>query len=123
VLPLLESDPQRDLPVVVAFPPTFLELEHYASPALAARLYYLTDIQAAARWSGNIYFDSVGPSLRDWFPFRANFEDYRSFVTRHERFLVVENGWVPQQLSYDGAVIQPKGTLAGIPYYEVFAKR
>jgi len=108
-----------DEPIVVGRPLAFLELEHYASPALAGRLYYLTDPEAAARWVGNVVFDVKGPVLREFVPFRSHFEEYRPFVARHKRFVVAEPGWVVPQLTADGATVRLTGTVDGARYYEV----
>ena len=72
----LEGLPGNGLPVVVGKPLAFLELEHYASPTLAGRLYYLTDSKADARLPGNVLFDAKGPLLREFFPFRSHFAQY-----------------------------------------------
>lgn len=79
-----------DAPIVICPPMTFVELEHYSSPGLAARLYYLTDPAAAAVIDGNVLFDVKTPVLARLFPFRAHFEDYHSFIAAHKRFYVVQ---------------------------------
>ncbi len=118
----LEGMREDNLPIVVGWPLTFMELEHYASPALAGRLYYLTDAKAAARWWGCIYFDVKGPVLREFFPFRSHFAEYISFVAQHKRFVVVEPGWVVPQLTADGATVRLRGAASGARYYEVTLK-
>jgi hypothetical protein len=117
----LEGMREHNLPIVVGWPPTFLELEHYASPALAGRLYYLTDAKAAARWWGNSFldFDVRGPVLAKSFPLRAHFAEYAPFVAQHKRFVVAEPGWVVPQLTADGAIVRLRGTVEGSRYYEV----
>jgi hypothetical protein len=109
-------------PIVVGRPLSFLELEHYASPALAGRLYYLTDPKAAARWVGSVVFDVKGPVLQEYFPFRSHFAGYGPFVAQHKRFLVAEPGWVVPQLTADGAAVELRGTVDGARYYEVTVK-
>ena len=88
IQPFLERMPS-DAPIAICWDLTFVELEHYASPRLAARLYYLTDPAAAAAIDGDVAFDIKGPLLARFFPFRAHFEDYHSFIAAHKRFYVV----------------------------------
>jgi hypothetical protein len=119
---VLEEMREDNVPIVVGPPLAFLELEHYASPALAGRLYYLTDPKAAARWVGNVVFDEKGPVLQEFFPFRSHFAEYGSFVARHKRFVVAEPGWVVPQLTADGATVRLRGAVGGARYYEVALK-
>ncbi|MGA3078457.1 MAG: glycosyltransferase family 39 protein [Bryobacteraceae bacterium] len=119
---VLEGMREDPVPIVVGRPLAFLELEHYASPALAGRLYYLTDPKAAARWVGNVVFDVKGPVLQELFPFRSHFAEYGPFVAQHKRFVVAEPGWVVPQLTADGATVRLKGTVDGSRYYEVTLK-
>ena len=119
---VLEGMRDDNLPVVVGWPLAFLELEHYASPALAGRLYYLADSKLAARWVGITFFDEKGPVLQEFFPFRSHFAKYGSFVARHKRFVVAEPGWVVPQLTADGATVRLEGTVEGSRYYEVTLK-
>jgi hypothetical protein len=88
IQPFLEQIPS-DAPIVVCNDLTFVELEHYSSPRVAARLYYLTDRAAAAAIDGDIGFEVDGWLLGQFFPFHANFADYHSFVATHKRFYVV----------------------------------
>lgn len=84
---VLERDPGDNLPIVVGRSLDFLELEHYASPALAGRLYYLTDAKPAANSLGNVLFDAKGPVLTEFFPFRSHFAKSKPFLAEHTRFL------------------------------------
>ncbi len=90
----LEGIQGDELPIVVGRQLTFLELEHYGSPGLASRLYYLTDPTASVKWAGNVLFDAKGPVLQEFFPFRSHFAEYHSFTAAHRRFIVTEPGWV-----------------------------
>ncbi len=85
---LVEQIP-GDAPVVIGPPMTFVELEHYSKPGMAARLYYLTDAAAGAAIDGDSGFEVKGPLLGRYFPFRANFADYRTFIAGHKRFYIV----------------------------------
>jgi len=109
---------EDDLPIVIGRQLTFVELEHYGSPALAERLYYLTDPRAAARWTGNILFDVKGPILPKYFPFRSHFAEYRTFVAQHKRFVVTAPGWAVRQLTEEGVMLHLLGTVDGSRYYE-----
>jgi hypothetical protein len=116
---VLEGELGDNQPVVIGRSLTFLELEHYASPALAGRLYYLTDPGASSRTLGNVLFDAKGPVLREFFPFRSHFWEYAPFVAQHKRFMVTEPGWVVPRLTADGASVRLRGTADGSRYYEV----
>lgn len=78
-----------DEPIAIGPLMTFVELEHYSSPALASRLYYLTAPEANAAIDGDTAFEFKGPLLAQYFPFRAHFADYRAFLATHKRFYVV----------------------------------
>jgi hypothetical protein len=118
----LEGGLGDHLPIVIGRSLTFLELEHYASPALAGRLYYLTDSKAAAHSLGNVLFDAKGRVLPEFFPFRSHFAEFGSFVAQHQRFVATEPGWVVPLLTAEGAVVQLRGTVEGSRYYEVTLK-
>jgi len=108
-----------DAPIVICPPMTFVELEHYSSPGLAARLYYLTDPAAAAAIDGNVLFDVKTPLLARYFPFRAHFEDYHSFISVHKRFYVVQPVRnVAREHALGRLVLQPRETADHFQYYE-----
>lgn len=101
-------DRRPDLPLVLSSGLLFYELNHYASPQLAARMWYLTDEQSALRITGTDVFDKGLPALDRLFPFRAKLEDYHVFVRAHQRFLVYGyamyvNDWLISKLVDDGA--------------------
>jgi hypothetical protein len=112
-----------DAPIVICPAMTFVELEHYSSPGLAARLYYLTDPAAAAAIDGNILFDVKTPVLARFFPFRAHFEDYHSFISAHKRFYVVQP---VRNIARENALgrlgLQPRETVDHFQYYEASAR-
>ena len=119
---LIETMAPHGLPIVVPLSLTFLELEYYSSPTVASDLYYLTDREAAARFAHNVHFDEKGPVLAKWFPFRAHFEDYRSFIARHKRFLVAgQDWWLLSKLLEDNAVVTLRA-VAGVRYFDVTVK-
>lgn len=108
-----------DAPIAISEPKMFLELEHYSSPGLAARLYYLTDPAAAAAIDGNVLFDVKTPQIARYFPFRAHYEDYHSFIAAHKRFYVVQPVRnIARAHSLGRLSLQPRETADSFQYYE-----
>ena len=103
--------PDDDRPVVEGTKTAFMEATRYAPPALQARMLYLTSPAASLRWSGTDTGQRILTAIDPFVPGRV--EDYRTFVKRHPRFLLVnprlEKDWILPQLLEDGARI---GTLA-----------
>jgi hypothetical protein len=116
---VLEGGREDNLPIAIGRSLTFLELEHYASPALAGRLYYLTDSKAVIGSLGNVLFDAKGSVLQEFFAFRSHFADYRSFAAQHHRFIATEPGWVLARLTAEGAAVRLRGSVDGTRYYDV----
>jgi hypothetical protein len=101
---------QPDLPLVAASGLTFLEMDHYEPPDLVERLYYLTDREAAIRYTHADVFETL-PGLQRWFPVGAKVQAYRTFVREHNRFLVLctpghPMDWLLSKLKDDGATIR-----------------
>ncbi len=98
---------------------TFVELEHYSSPGLASRLYYLTEPAVAAVIDGNLHFDVKTPLLARYFPFRAHFASYESFIAGHRRFYVVQpTRNVAWEYSAGHLSLRPFATADHFQYYE-----
>jgi hypothetical protein len=118
IQPFLEGIPS-DAPIVICWNLTFIELEHYSGSRLADRLYYLTDPAAAAAIDGDTFFEVKGSRDAQYFPFRAHFEDYHSFVAAHKRFYVVQPmrniAW---EHSKGRLSLQPRETADHFQYYE-----
>jgi hypothetical protein len=76
------------LPIAIGTGIWFLQLDHYASPALSKRLVYLRDSDAALHYTGANVFEIGYPILKKWYPVRSRVEDYRAFLDKHEPFLV-----------------------------------
>jgi hypothetical protein len=113
---------KTELPFVASNGLFFLEADHYAPESLVSRLVYLTDKDAALRYSGSDVFDSGFPRMQKWFPIRARVESYASFVRAHRRFLVFGEfdyplGWLTKKLVDDGAELRFLGQYHG-PYGE-----
>lgn len=94
-----------DLPVVVQSPHTFFQMTYYAPPAVAARLLYLADPEAARRYLDT---DTVELGLLEfgrWIPIHV--EAYRQYLAAHHRFLLYDDrgayGWLSKALVADGA--------------------
>jgi hypothetical protein len=100
-----------ELPFVVASALEFLEIDHYAKPDLAARLYYLTDENAALEYTQTDGFNNGFPRLQKWFPMRAKLAPYQTFIREHQHFLVYglyafPSDWVIKKLIDDGADVR-----------------
>jgi hypothetical protein len=108
-----------DAPIVICPEMTFVELEHYSSAQVAARLYYLTDPAGAATANESTAFDAKGPLLGRFFPFRSHFVDYRSFVAEYKRFYVVRPMRAVARAVMAGRLsLQPRETAGHFRYYE-----
>jgi len=83
----LGARPERELPIVVADPQTFVVLSHYARADIGSRLVYLADPKLALQYLGHNsvergMIDLVGP----WF--RMPVVAFDRFLAEHRRFLV-----------------------------------
>jgi hypothetical protein len=101
-------DRNVDLPLVISSGLIYYEMNHYASPDIASRMWYLTDEETALRVTGTDVFDKGFPALDRLFPLRAKLSDYRTFLSAHPRFLVYgyahyENDWLVSRLKQEGA--------------------
>jgi hypothetical protein len=118
---MLESYPDASLPIATAESLTFLELSHYAPPAVRSKLVYLADRGLAKHWLGFTSTESgmyslVGP----WFG--TNVVNYRDFIVEHPRFLLFGNldlSWVDKQLRSDGWTLDFRGTQPNKILFEV----
>lgn len=107
------SRTRPDLPLVAANGVTFLALDHYESPAVIARLYYLVGGPAAVQYSHATIFEGFD-KLKNDFPVRSKVEHYTDFVNTHHEFLVFGNywwseDWLLKKLAADGATITKIG--------------
>jgi hypothetical protein len=101
-------DQNAELPLVISSGLIYYEMNHYASPEIANRMWYLTDQEIARQETGTDVFDKGFPELDRMFPFRAKLGGYRAFLSAHQRFLVYgyahyENDWLVSRLKQDGA--------------------
>ncbi len=108
--PFLEHMPP-DVPIVVGYVNAFVELEHYSSPQLARRLYYLTEPADSAAVDGMAGIESELPRFARLVHFRAHIEDYRRFIESGRRFYVVlPIGYIARQAVAGRLVLQTRGT-------------
>jgi hypothetical protein len=100
--PLLDAVAGKHIPLVIADGQVFLQLDHYGDPALLARTYYLTDVEAAGRRTGSSEFERVYPRMKRAFHLRGNVEPAGQFLERKQPFLLYSTGyfveWLPQEL-------------------------
>ncbi len=76
-----------DLPLVVSNPFWFPQVAHYAPPELAARTYYLTDTEAALKFTHTDPYEfALPPLIRIHLP--GHVTPYSVFTATHRRFLV-----------------------------------
>ena len=111
--PLLEMAP-GNLPLVVANPIWFPAVVHYAPPELAMRTYYLTDSDAARKFTGTNFFEIALPvMLRFHLP--GHVVPYSAFQAEHRRFLVYtssnEFDWLMGRLRPDHATFKFLGRM------------
>jgi hypothetical protein len=88
--PLL-SLAEGKLPLVIGNPFWVPVVAHYAPPAMAARIYYLSDARASERFAGTDYFEAALPIMYR-LPVPGHIVNYRDFVAAHHRFLVYSSG-------------------------------
>jgi len=111
--PLLTRAFETGLPLVIGDAKLVITIDHYGTPELVSRTYYLTDSHAAIRYTGSDVFEHLNV-LRTWFQIRPHIEDYASFVAAHRSFLLYcdpkdELQWILPKLTGDGAQLNLKG--------------
>jgi len=115
------TEVKPDLPVAANSALTFLQMDHDEDAAFVRRLYYLTDPPASLKYAKTNIFDQL-PTLKEYFPIRANFESYSDFVAQHRHFLVFglmdqSEYWLLQKLRAEGADLQRLGDF-DTPYQD-----
>jgi hypothetical protein len=110
---LKQLDPQ--LPLVDASGLTFFEMNKREDQETLARVFYLTDHDAAIRYAHATIFEGTG-ILRNYFPIRGTVVSYREFVAKTPHFLVLgtpdyPEDWLIPKLLDDGAELDFKGEL------------
>jgi len=110
-------------PILLAHPHDYLELASVAPAALAPRLIYLADPQAALRRNGSDTVDLGLQEMRKLGPLHVH--DYGPFVRRRPRFLALVTfhhgdwNWVFPQLRADGMKIKLRAARGDLQLYQV----
>ena len=96
-------------PIIISNPLLFLQCQHYAPPGLKTRLCYLMDLDAV-RQTGKGTANGALEKLREKVPIRV--EDYRSFLSSHNRFYLYDsNKLLITKLLRDGVQLKVNKTL------------
>ena len=118
---------EKGVPFVIGNGTLFLQVDHYAKPDLTSRLYLLRDPGAAVRYTGSDIYDNSYPIMRRWFPIKGHIEDYQSFISRHDRFMVFGPmhdplDWLVFKLVDDGAQMNFRGQFGDNLLFEVMPR-
>lgn len=118
---------EKNVPFVIGNGTLFLQVDHYAKPDLASRLYLLRDPRASVRYTGSDVFDNGYPLMRRWFPIKGRIEDYDRFISQHDRFMVFGPmhdplDWLIFKLLDDGAQMNFRGQFGDSLLFEVTPK-
>ena len=84
-----------ELPLVAASGLTFLEMNHYESRELVARLHLLLDRDSAMRYAHATLFEGYA-GLLPYFPIRGTVAQFRDFAAQHRHFLVIGTADYPE---------------------------
>jgi Dolichyl-phosphate-mannose-protein mannosyltransferase len=101
------------LPIVVAAATEFTELNDREPPPVARRLYYLTDRDAAQRYSGQTLFEGEEQTAK-WLGLPGNALPLHDFLAAHTRFYLIGDyvtveEWVMRYLMANGARLEYRG--------------
>lgn len=108
---LQDLDPS--LPIVDASPMTYMEMSDREPAELVSRIYYLTDYNAALRYSGYTLFDNE-EKIREILELRSHTAKLREFVVAHPTFYMVAaypstDDWLPRKLADSGVTLNYLG--------------
>jgi hypothetical protein len=92
-IPLATLD--ASLPIVTASPMTFVEMSDREKPEIAHRVYYLTDVNEAVRFSHYTLFENED-KIRALLNLPSNAEPLNSFLPQHHKFYVVGDYSAPE---------------------------
>jgi len=102
-----------DLPLVISDPFRFVQVVHYAPPALAARTWYLMDSKAALRYTTTNFFEVSLPVLFRTLPMPGHLAPYSTFVSPGRRFFIYTSAnafdWLMAQLGSDNTQLRFAG--------------
>jgi hypothetical protein len=105
-MPIVLSSLDHSLPIVAASPMTFVEMSDRERPEIARRVFYLTDRDAALRYSHYTLFENED-KIRQLLDLPSQTADLNKFIGEHEAFYVVGNYdeqevWLLRKLASDG---------------------
>jgi hypothetical protein len=115
---------EKNLPFVISNGLLFLEMDHGAPADLTPRLYFLSDPQAARRYTGSDILDNTYLIMKRWFPIRGHIEEYDKFISEHQRFMVYGPmdfplDWLILRLVDDGARLNLRGQFGDRLLFDV----
>lgn len=101
------------LPIVAASPMTFVEMSDREPAAVAQRVFYVTDRQAALQYAHYTLFENEG-KIRRMLRLPSNTEDLQPFLAEHGRFYVLgeydrPEVWLLRKLAADGMTLRYLG--------------
>ena len=112
-VPMHLQDLDPSLPIVDASTATFIEMSDRESAPIVSRLYYLTDYNAALRYSGYNLFDNE-EQIRQVLDLRSHTAKLRDFAAQHPRFYMIaaypsSDAWLPRKLADSGVNVDYLG--------------
>jgi hypothetical protein len=115
---------EKNLPFVIGNGLLFLPIDYGAPADLTPRLYFLSDPQAARRYTGSDILDNTYLIMKRWFPIRGHIEDYDKFISEHQRFMVYGPmdfplDWLILRLVDDGARLNLRGQFGDRLLFDV----
>lgn len=107
--PIFLSQLDPSLPIVDASPLTFTEMSDREAPAIVDRVFYLTDREAALRYSGYTLFENE-EKIRSMLGLSSHTAPLDDFLASHPRFYLIatytsRHDWLPRALADRGESI------------------
>ncbi len=101
-------DQRPDLPLVISSGLLFYKMDHYVTPQMAARMWFVYDEPLAAKMTGSNVMDLGIPWIAQMFPIRSHLENYHRFLKTHPHFMMYgleahDLDWLRPKLAEDGA--------------------
>ncbi len=106
VMPKWVEQREKDLPIAVSDPLTYLPAHYRAPTEIQSQIIYLTNREAALAFSNSDTPERALSALSQWVPLTV--EDYNSFLSKTDEFYAYEFGgssWLIPQLTQDGRVV------------------
>ena len=120
--PILLSGLDARLPIVDASPMIFTEMSDREPPAIASRVFYLTDRAAAVRYSGYTLFENED-KIRRLMNLPSQTAPLGQFLRTHRQFYLVANydseqDWLPRKLVDSGVELRYLGKFVSSYDYD-----